>query len=111
MRIVNLLSQLGVPVYRQGSIAADQEYPDKFITYWQRTSSDPSAFDNRYASHSVTTDINAYAHDPDVAEELLGRAIRLLRIAGYVVPGIGYDLRTDEPSVIGRGVEASLRIN
>ena len=48
--LIQLLESFGYPVIRQGSLPADQAYPDTFFTFWNSTEDGQSFYDNGTAS-------------------------------------------------------------
>ncbi len=44
--LIELLSSLGYEVYRQGSFAEGDQYPESFFTFWQTDSPDHAHYDN-----------------------------------------------------------------
>lgn len=102
-RLLELLESFGYPVMRQGSLG-ENPYPDTFLTFWERDGDDGSHYDNIRISVVYEYDVNVYSCDPDTAYSLMRQVVRTLKSEGFLIPGIGYDVASDEDSHIGRGV-------
>lgn len=103
--LVTILSSLKYPVYRQGSMANDETYPDTFITFWNNASPDHSHYDNGEYGTAWDFSIYVYSCDPSLTYSVLMDARTALKSAGWVCPSKGFDVSSDEPTHIGRGLE------
>lgn len=104
--LMEILSKYDVPVYKQGSMSDEEEYPETFITFWNSNSLDHSHYDND--NYGVTWDyqICVYSSDPTQTYSLIEDIRKDLKAAGWTVPGKGYDAASDEPTHTGRAIEA-----
>lgn len=102
--LIDILSEFGFPVIRQGSIQADEDYPDHFFTFWNNDTSGDGFYDNHETKTTWDFDVNFYTIDPAEAYSKLREAISKLKHAGFIISGKGYDVGSDEPTHIGRGV-------
>ena len=102
--LIELLKSFNYPVFRQGSLAADEPYPKTFFTFWNRDEVEHSSYDNDTVLVDWTFTVNVYSNDPDLVYSLLDQARTLLKNAGYVITDRGYDLTSDEITHIGRGM-------
>lgn len=105
-KLIELLETFGYPVYRQGSLSNDATYPDSFFTFWNNQSPDHAFYDNTEYGTEWDFDVNFYSNDPDLTYSKLLEAKALLKQNGWVVPGKGHDVMSDEPSHTGRGISA-----
>lgn len=105
-KLIELLETFGYPVYRQGSLSNDATYPDSFFTFWNNQSPDHAFYDNTEYGTEWDFDVNFYSNDPDLTYSKLFEAKTLLKQNGWVVPGKGHDVMSDEPSHSGRGISA-----
>ena len=103
-KLIDILASLGYPVILQGSLLADEPYPDHFFTFWNRSSSGRSYYDNCETSTVYNFDVNFYSIDPELVYSKLREAKEKLKGAGFVVSGDGYALKSDEPTHDGRGM-------
>ena len=104
----DVLESFGYPVYLQGSVTDDDEsYPESFFTYFNNDSDGLTYYDNAERRVFWDFDVNAYSTSPDTAQQMLLQARDALRARGYIVPGKGYDIISDEPTHMGRGINAT----
>lgn len=102
--LIQILSTFNFPVIRQGSLTADEKYPDNFFTFWNADSPDHAYYDNTDYGTEWDFDVNFYSIDPNSTYMVLNSAIQALKAAGWIVTGKGYDVLSDEPTHTGRGV-------
>lgn len=103
-QLIQLLESFGYPVIRQGSLPADQAYPDTFFTFWNSTEDGQSFYDNDTASVVYNFDVNVYSTNPDTVYSLLTAARKLLKGAGWIISTRGFDVASDEITHVGRGM-------
>ena len=104
--LIEILSSLGYPVYRQGSFDEDDPYPDSFFTFWNTYSPDHAHYDNEDYLAEWEYDVNFYSVDPELTYSVLADARSLLKENGWIVPSRGYDVFSDEKTHTGRGMQA-----
>lgn len=104
--LIEILSAFGYEVYRQGSMSDDEEYPETFFTYWNNDSPDHAHYDNSEYGTAWDFDVNVYSSDPALTYSVLADARAALKAAGWIVPGKGYDVASDEATHTGRGINA-----
>ena len=111
--LIEILESFGYPVMLQGSMSADEKYPNHFFTFWNNSSYDGSYYDNEEHSTVYNYSINFYSIDPAlVYTKLLNSQKRLreakteLKKRGFIVSGDGHSVDSDEPTHDGRGIEA-----
>lgn len=103
-KLIELLEAYGYPVRRQGSIAEQEEYPDAFFTFWNNTN-ETSYYDNKPCKDVYFFDVNFYSKDPGICYQVMEQAAEGLREQGFIIPGKPYDVASDEPTHIGKGME------
>lgn len=102
--LIGLLQGFGYPVIRQGSLSADEPYPNNFFTFWSNESYSGSYYDNLIVSTIYNYDVNFYSTSPELAYEIIRSAVKKLNSNDFIVSGEGYDVGSDEPTHIGRGI-------
>ena len=102
--INTLVNEFHLPVYLQGSLSADDEYPAAFFTFWNNYSDDDAFYDNTESDTIWNFDLNYYSNDPASVNSVLLEAKRLLKSVGFIPDGSGHDVLSDEPTHTGRGM-------
>ena len=94
--LIEKLSELGYPVYLQGSLAENEPYPDSFITFFTIDSPDAAHYDNIAVGTAWEYQVIFYSNNPSLVASI-SNAIRLkLEIAGFIPQGKGRDIPSDE---------------
>lgn len=104
--LLEILSSFGYPVYRQGSMSNDEKYPETFFTFWNTDSPDHAHYDDCNYGTSWEFDVNVYSSNPSLTYSVLADARAALKQAGWIIPGKGYDVASDEATHTGRGMNA-----
>lgn len=107
--LISTLESLGYPVRLQGSLLENEPYPDSFFTFWNDSADGSSFYSNDEKAILWSYSLNFYSTDPVLVNTKLIEAKRLLRGAGYIVSGAGYDVPSDEPTHTGRGMSLMYR--
>lgn len=107
----DVLKETGYPYRLQGSLGAEEEYPDHFFTFWNNNSSDGGHYDNKASSVIYDWDLNFYSVDQEKVYTVLRETIEKLREKGFIISGDGYSVASDEPTHDGRGVNVLYRKN
>lgn len=92
------------PIYLQGSLSVDDEYPASFFTFWNNTTNDEAFFDNEETQIIWDFDLNFYSTDPTLVNSVLLEAKQALKAVGFIPDGVGYDVLSDEHTHTGRGI-------
>ena len=77
---------------------------DSFFTFWNSDAPDHSYYDNRSYGTAWAFMVNFYSIDPELTYSVPEAARDLLKENGWIVPGRGYDVYSDEPTHTGRGI-------
>jgi hypothetical protein len=103
--LITILESFEVPVYRQGSMEAEEIYPDTFITFWNNDTPDHSHYDN--ARYGTVWDFNVYVYSADPARtySLLSEIQSELMKNGWIPASQGFDAASDAATHTGRGIE------
>ena len=96
-----ILEAAGFPARLQGSMAAHEEYPESFWTFWNFETPE-TYYDNSPISAVWGYWIFFYSSDPDLVDSESAAAISRLRAAGWTVAGRGEDTVSDQASHTGR---------
>lgn len=101
-KLLSILEQFGFPVYRQGSMNDDDQYPPSFFTYWNFETPEDSHYDNDAARAVWGFWVYFYTDNPEIIDTKLFEAANALKNSGWVVDGRGQDVASDEPTHCGR---------
>lgn len=104
--LISTLEEFGYPVILQGSLSTDRQYPENFFTFWNNDTFDGKHYDDNAVSYVWSFDVNFYSTDVEKVNSILLAAKTKLKAKGFVVPGKGYDVGSDEPTHTGRGINA-----
>lgn len=107
--LISTLLPLGNPVKLQGSLLPAEPYPDHFFTFWNDSADGSSFYSNTEGAIVWQYSVNFYSVDPLLVNSKLLEAKRLLKAAGFIVHGAGYDVMSDEPTHTGRGITVLYR--
>lgn len=102
--LIKILSQYGYPVILQGSLAQGEDYPEHFFTYWQNKGNESSFYDNKARCETYDYDVNFYSIDAALAYKMPVAVKKELEKDGFIVPGTGYSVGSDEVTHTGRGI-------
>lgn len=109
--LISTLEVLGYPIRLQGSLLANERYPDHFFTYWNDASESSAFYSNEEKSIIWAFSLNFYSIDPLLVNSKLLEAKKLLKNAGFIVSGAGYSVMSDENTHSGRGISVIYRQN
>lgn len=107
--LISTLEALGYPVKLQGSILSDESYPDHFFTFWNDSADGTGFYSNNEGAIVWAYSLNFYSIDELLVNSKLLEAKALLKSAGFIVSGAGYDVASDEPTHTGRGISLLYR--
>lgn len=100
-QLISLLETLGFPVYLQGSLAAPEDYPDSFFTFWCFAAPESQHYDNDANRCVFGFWVYFYSTDPVQVLTCSGQARQLLKANGFVSDGKPVDVRVDTPTHTG----------
>lgn len=101
---INTLKPFGHKIILQGSMAADEKYPDNFFTFFNNSTESETFYDDVENATVWDFDLNFYSNKAANTNSVLLEAKKKLKAAGFIVNGKGYDVASDEPSHTGRGI-------
>lgn len=102
--LIKTLETFGFPVFQQGSLGDDEQYPSSFFTFWNNETYGDAFYDNEEHNNVWDFDLNFYSSDPELVNTKLNEAIRLLKQHDFIASGEGHDVASDESTHIGRGI-------
>lgn len=114
-KLIETLEPLGYPVRLQGSLLPKESYPDSFFTYWNDSADGSSYYSNNEGAILWAYSLNFYSTDPVLVSNMFKiiedtpTAKSLLKSAGFIVSGAGYNVPSDEDTHTGRGISLLYR--
>lgn len=102
--LIDTLSSFNYPVILQGSLSDEDEFPDSFFTFFNNETIDDNFFDNNETEVIWNFDLNIYSIDPEIVNNAFIQAKPILKQAGFIVDGLGYDVLSNNPTHTGRGI-------
>lgn len=105
--LIDLLTPICSTVIEQGSMGANEAYPARFFTFWNRSTDANKFYNNAAMGYAWVVDVNFYSKDRADVFSTLEAARKALLQAGWKVSGKGYAVASDEASHTGRGFVAT----
>lgn len=99
--LVVLLETLNYPVFLQGSLNPDEQYPDSFFTFWNFDTPETAFYDDAANRAVWGFWIYFYSVDPVLVEQMSEQARQLLKQNGYTLQGKPNDISVDRPTHSG----------
>lgn len=96
-----------IPIFRQGSLGEEDDYPDTFLTFWNSAETERTAYNNETATVVWSFDVNAYSTSAATVYSLSGKLRDALKKAGWQAPDRGHDVGSDEITHTGRGISVT----
>ena len=101
-RLIGILETFGFPVFLQGSLNEDENYPPSFFTFWNFETPEDVHYDNKPARAVWGVWVYLYSDDPETVDTKLIEAAKALKADGWIIEGKGEDVVSDEPTHTGR---------
>jgi hypothetical protein len=104
-KLINALKRCGFiegkTLFLQGTMSAEESYPDEFVTFWVSTSENNAHFDNDV--HSVDWDFSViyYSNNPTLVNTKPNEIRTVLKSEGFIPQGKGNDILSDESTHTG----------
>lgn len=104
--LIAIFDEMGYPSWLMHTMPASQVYPESFFTFLTTDAPFEAHYDNQPHSVVWAFEIGFYSSDPEMVERIPLELAKRLRAAGWVVPGLGVDVKSDEPTHTGRRITA-----
>lgn len=102
--LITTLASFDYPIMLQGTLSDEEDYPNSFFTFFNNDTIDDAFYDNNESQTIWDFDLNFYSNDPELVNSVLLEAKPLLKAAGFIVDGKGYNLLSDQITHTGRGI-------
>lgn len=98
-------------VYLQGTMNPDEEYPQKFITFFTTQTDDISHYNDDVSAIEWRFSVMFYSNDPTEVNTIPQQISSALKAVGFIPQGKGTDLLCDTPTHTGWAMEFLYREN
>ena len=100
--LIETLSKIfGENVFLQGTLNAEEPYPDDFATFWTTETTDRKFYDNSPHSEDWNFNVILYSVSPSRLAENAKKVKNALKAAGFIPQGNGTDIASDRISHTG----------
>lgn len=103
-KLISILETFGYPVFLQGSLNREKEFPDSFFTFWN-DSSDGNFADNDEFITKYEYSVNFYSTDSELVYIIMRDAVKLLRENDFILSGDGRSVPSGVETHDGRGID------
>lgn len=104
--LIAIFDDMGYEHWLMHTMPTSQVYPESFFTFLSTDAPFMAHFDNMPHSILWQFEIGFYSSDPEKVESVPQELARRLLGAGWIVPGLGADVESDEPTHTGRRFSA-----
>lgn len=104
--LIAIFEGMGYPYWLMHTMPMDEVYPESFFTFMSTEAPFSAHYDNK--PHSVLWGfaIGFYSSDPALVESATLELVQRLQASDWIVPGMGEDVASDEPTHTGRRITA-----
>ena len=99
--LISILEELGYPVFLQGTLQSEEDYPDSFFTFWNFSTPEAAFYDNDAGRAVWGFWVYFYSTSPQLVESVPEQARKLLKKNGYILDGKAQDISVDKPTHTG----------
>lgn len=99
--LIAIFDEMGYPSWLMHTMPQTQAYPESFFTFLATDAPFGAHYDNQPHSVLWAFEIGFYSSDPEKVAAVPLELTRRLLAAGWVVPGLGADAQSDEPTHTG----------
>lgn len=93
-QLFNILERNGLPIFLQGSMSQEAEYPDTFLTYFIPTNDEDIFADNTATHTAYTVQAAVYSNDIDQKDALAEKIKTDMKAEGFLFQ-TGGDVASD----------------
>lgn len=100
-----VFEELGLPYFRQGSLAEGETLPDTFITFWNGETPEGEFYDNEAHRVVWTWAISFYTKDAGLIYRLPEEFLKIAKKYKFIPQGRAYDLASGMVDFFARFVK------
>lgn len=104
-KLEKVFKAIGLDYSRQGSYAADAEFPTSFFTFWNYDIPEDGFFDNKSNRAIWIWQVYFYTSDPNIIYSKMQEFIDLAKKEGFIPDSRGMDIPAGIPNYMGRMVQ------
>ena len=104
--LIAIFDEMGYPHWLMHTMPAKQKYPESFFTFLAIDAPFKAYYDNHPHAIAWAFMIGFYSNNPLLVQSVPLELARRLQAAGWVVPGLGEDVPSDEPTHTGWRITA-----
>lgn len=99
--LIAILEELGYPVFLQGTLQSEEDYPESFFTFWNFSTPEAAYYDNDAGRAVWGFWVYFYSTSPQLVESVPEQARKLLKQNDYILDGKAHDIAVDKPTHTG----------
>lgn len=99
--LINILEAFGYPVFLQGSLNDNDNYPDSFFTFWNFQTPEAAYYDDKANRAVWGFWVYFYSTNPALVESVPERARKVLKGADWILQGKANDINVDRVTHTG----------
>ena len=99
--LIAILEELGYPVFLQGTLQSEEDYPESFFTFWNFSTPEAAYYDNDAGRAVWGFWVYFYSTSPRLVESVPEQARKLLKQNDYILDGKAHDIAVDKPTHTG----------
>lgn len=99
--LIAILEELGYPVFLQGTLQSEEDYPESFFTFWNFSTPEAAYYDNDAGRAVWGFWVYFYSTSPQLVESVPEQARKLLKQNDYILDGKSHDIAVDKPTHTG----------
>lgn len=99
--LISILEAFGYPVFLQGSLNENENYPDSFFNFWNFSTPEDAFYDNNANRAVWGFWVYFYSTDPQLVESVPERVRKVLKGADWILQGKPIDAQVDRVTHTG----------
>lgn len=105
-QLIEILEGMGYETWLMHTMPSSKKYPESFFTYMAIDAPFKAYYNNRPHAIAWAFWIGFYSSNPALVESVPMELAKRLQAAGWVVPGLGEDVQSDEQTHTGWRITA-----
>lgn len=110
-KLIRILEEFGYPVFLQGTLNSEEDYPAAFFTFWNFSTPENKKYDNKANGAKWGFWIEFYSNNPIKVEKIPLEAKKKLEKAGFEFDGKPCDITSVAKTYTGARLTAYILEN